>query len=142
MNLKKYLEKLQILDIEIKIKEEHIKELRRILDALQTTVKNETYSDLKQRRLTEVKEIISDFEYKFIQDVKLKLETKKLILDMIEKVENTEYRIILELKYVNQKTWEQIAEMMNYSVRNMYYIQKKALKQFADIVNSENRDNT
>jgi len=27
-------------------------------------------------------------------------------------------------------------------VRNMYYIQKKALKQFADIVNSENRDNT
>ena len=138
MNLKEYLEKLQILDIEIKIKEEHIKELRRILDALQTTVKNETYSDLKQRRLTEVKEIISDFEYKFIQDVKLKLETKKLILDMIEKVENTEYRIILELKYVNQKTWEQIAEMMNYSVRNMYYIQKKALKQFADIVNSEN----
>ena len=127
MELKKYLEKLQVLDIEIQAKEEHIKELRQILDALHTTVKNEIYSDLILRQLTEIKEIIADFEYKFLRDIKIKLETKRLILSVIEKVENPEYKIILELKYVNLKTWEQIAEITNYSVRNMHYIHNKAL---------------
>lgn len=130
-DLKEYLEKLKILDIEIKAKEIHISELRQILDALYAIVKNDRMSDLKDRQLNEVKEAIWDFEYQFISCIREKIETKRMILDALESVTNHEYRVILELKYVSLKTWEEIAEITNYSVRNMHYIHKKALKQFA-----------
>lgn len=132
MDLKKILEKLKVLDIEIKAKEYHIKELREIFDALYSTVKNDRMSDLTERHLIELKETIWDFEYQFIACIREKLETKQMILNAVENVKNREYRVILELKYVNLKTWEEIAEITNYSVRNMHYIHKKALEQFGE----------
>lgn len=55
--------------------------------------------------------------------VDLKAEIKK----MIDEVPNIEYRLILELRYLCFRSWEEIAVDMDYSIDNVFRIHRKAL---------------
>ena len=65
---------------------------------------------------------------------KIDVEIEKLntivseIYDIISHVEDDEFNAILTYRYLNYKSMEQIAELMNYSVRSTYYKHKKALE--------------
>jgi len=43
-------------------------------------------------------------------------------------VENTEYQILLEKRYLCFHTWEQIGVDMGYNVRHLYRIHEEALE--------------
>lgn len=45
----------------------------------------------------------------------------------VSEVEHKEYRILLELRYLTYKTWEEIALDMNYSLRHIMRMHEKAL---------------
>lgn len=55
------------------------------------------------------------------------LSVKQEILDAIWTVEDSTYRVLLTERYVNLKTWEQIAVEMNYSYMQVCRIHGKAL---------------
>jgi tRNA(Met) C34 N-acetyltransferase TmcA len=46
----------------------------------------------------------------------------------IAQVANKEYRILLEMRYLTYKTWDEIAQGMNYSQRHIVRIHVKALQ--------------
>lgn len=52
---------------------------------------------------------------------------KRQVIDAIDAVEDMRYRRLLELRYRNYLTWEQIADDMHYDVRNVYKLHGKAL---------------
>ena len=52
---------------------------------------------------------------------------KRQAIAAIDAVEDARYRELLELYYIDGKTWEQVAEAMNYSVRNVTMLHGKAL---------------
>ena len=56
--------------------------------------------------------------------VDLKVEIKKII----DRVENIECRLILELRYLCFRSWEEIAVEMDYSIDNVFRIHRKALE--------------
>lgn len=56
----------------------------------------------------------------------------RIILKEIEEMDSGIEQNILLLKYINGYTWEQICEMMNYSLRQVYYIHKHALQHFGN----------
>lgn len=70
---------------------------------------------------------IIDLETEINEDICKLVDTKKDIVHKIKDVENTEYQTLLELRYLNFKTWEQIAVEMNYELRWLYRIHNKAL---------------
>ena len=47
---------------------------------------------------------------------------------MIKQVGNFECQILLELRYLNLKTWAKIASEMGYSLQHIFKIHRKALK--------------
>lgn len=49
------------------------------------------------------------------------------ISDTIDSVERSEYRALLRYYYIAGMTWEQVADAMNYSFRNIHYLHDKAL---------------
>ena len=53
---------------------------------------------------------------------------KREINACIEAVEDMRYRRLLELRYRNYYTWEQIADEMNYEVRWVYALHGEALR--------------
>ena len=48
----------------------------------------------------------------------------------IDKLENTNERAVLRLRYILNQTWEEIAEKMGYSLMNIHRVHKKALENF------------
>lgn len=59
-------------------------------------------------------------------DVLVHLE--KEIMSIIKKINNLEQQILLELRYLYFKTWEQIDVDMRYSIQNAYKVYDRALE--------------
>lgn len=51
----------------------------------------------------------------------------------IAKIENRDYRLLLELRYLNFNPWHIIAWKMSYNERHVYKLHNKALKKYAEI---------
>ena len=88
--------------------------------------------------------IENNTEKKFIRVVHYSLETinkieelydvKMEIQQAIYKVDNHTYRTLLLARYINFKTWEQIAEDMGYEVRQIHRIHGNALVNLKDVI--------
>jgi len=61
---------------------------------------------------------------------KIRLEVEKAI----SSIENTEYQYILRARYIENKTWRQIAAEMFFSERNVKYLHVKALDEMQIIL--------
>ena len=77
----------------------------------------------KINKILEVQEIIKkkDFELKTFQ-ANLYLEINRLT--------NTNEKILLQARYILNETWEQIAERLGYSVTQTHRIHRNALENF------------
>ena len=71
---------------------------------------------------------IIDLQNEISDDIVLLLAVKREIIDLLKKVDNINYRIILEERYLCYKTWEEIAIHLNYSVQHIYRLHNEALK--------------
>lgn len=70
---------------------------------------------------------IIDLEYEIDTDIDRLVDLKREINQAINSVKQPEYNLLLELRYLNYKTWEEIAGIMNYSWRNVHYVHSRAL---------------
>ena len=71
---------------------------------------------------------IVDLQHEINDDIDRLGDLKREIITVIKSVDDPEYQILLELRYLCFKTWEQIAVEMNYRVRNLYNLHDEALK--------------
>jgi DNA-directed RNA polymerase specialized sigma subunit len=56
------------------------------------------------------------------------VDLKTEIMQVIKQMSDLELQTLLEQRYLNFKTWEQIAVDMGYNVRHLYRVHEKALK--------------
>ena len=55
---------------------------------------------------------------------------KKIVLEKLDKIENPLYKDILFLRYICFEKWEDIADILGYSRRSIFYKHKEAIKKF------------
>jgi DNA-directed RNA polymerase specialized sigma subunit len=72
-----------------------------------------------------------DLENEINADIDVLVNLKREIGTAIKSLDNADYRVLLELRYLCFKTWEEIAACMHYAIRNVHYIHGKALKEIA-----------
>ena len=70
---------------------------------------------------------IVDMEAEINADIDKLVDLKRLIMHTIKDVGSPEYQTLLELRYLNFKTWEEIASEMGYCANNVYKMHGKAL---------------
>lgn len=58
------------------------------------------------------------------------VDLKSNVFEQIAKIDNTDYRLILTLRYVNLKSFEEIAVLMNYTYRHIIRLHGNALRYF------------
>lgn len=129
MTAKEYLNQARSLNMEIKSKLEELHQLREKssyssnfseLGRVKSTPKNT--SNITVDKIVDLEKIINE-EIDILVDLKTKIHTA------INNLSDSCQRTVLTEYYLNGKTWEQVAEIVNYQNRNIYYIHGQALKQ-------------
>ena len=125
-----YLEQAYRIDQRINSKIEQVASLHNL-----ATKANSTLTDMPgspNRNIHRMEDIIVkivDLENDINQDIDMLVDLKTEIMQVIKKVDDLELQTLLEKRYLNFRTWEQIAVDMGYNVRHLYRMHDKALKE-------------
>lgn len=134
MTKKQYLRQGYKIRQEIKIQRDILNELENNLDNVRSfdyskdklqggPVQDDTVMIEKINRIIEVQEIIRE------KEAELKVLQANLYLE-IDRLSNTNEKILLRARYILNETWEQIAERLGYSVTQTHRIHRSALENF------------
>lgn len=77
---------------------------------------------------TDMADRVLSLETKINDQVRELVRLKRAAMDAIALVDDSRYREVLELYYIDGYTWEQVAERMGYDVRWVYRLHGRALK--------------
>lgn len=76
---------------------------------------------------------IADLDARIINDINILMDTRALLYQEINDLPNAELSTILEMRYLNHFTWEDIASAIHTSTRNVHNKHGRALQLFAEI---------
>ena len=126
---KKYLSQAFGLNQRIESKLGQIEDLHDL--ATKATV---TYSDMPKSpnrdgsRMEDAIIKIIDLEHEINRDIDRLVDLKNAARVSINAMTSPEERLVLELRYLCYKTWEDIAVELGYQLRNIYVLHGRALK--------------
>lgn len=128
MSIKEYLSQAYRIDQRINSKLEQIKNLRDLATKATSTLSDMGGSNSKNKQHMEsviVKMI--DLENEIDNDIDMLIDLKRDIISVITQIKNPEYQTLLELRYLCFRTWEQIAVEMDYDLRYIHKLHRRAL---------------
>lgn len=77
---------------------------------------------------------IVDLQDEINHDVDTLVDIKLEIMHVIKAVENVDCQLLLEMRYLCYRSWEQIAVDMDYSIDNVFKVHRRALQLVRDIL--------
>ena len=129
MKAKEYLSQAYRLDQRIDAKIEQVMSLRNLAAKATSTLSDAMPSGTRNiHRMEDIIMRIIDLENEINADIDDLVALKHEIVKVIKSVPNLEYQILLELRYLCFKPWEQIAVEMGYGIDNVFRLHQKALK--------------
>lgn len=123
-----YLKQAKRLDDIINLKIEQLSDLKlqsTAISSLHDTEKVKT--SLNPNKLSGLVAKMVDLENEINAEIDKLYSLKNDIMHSINLIDNKDYQVLLNLRYLNFLTWEEIAAKMGYSVRWIYKIHKKAI---------------
>jgi len=127
LNVKNYLRQARRLNDIINAKFEQIEKLREMATNITSQISAEPGGSNVPDKLAEVVAKIADMEDGLLSDIDRLLELKREIADTINNLEDGDYKLLLTLRYLNFKSWEEIAVEMNFSYKWIHIIHNRAL---------------
>lgn len=65
------------------------------------------------------------------------VELKEQARTLIHRLTDERYKTVLTEYYLNHKTWEQVADCMNYDLRYVYKVHGRALQAFSEVLKED-----
>lgn len=128
---KEYLSQALWINKRIDSKLEQASSLRSLAMKVTTTFgEDKVMSNRKQSPQEEVLVKLIDLENEINEDIDKFIDFKRKLAKEISVLENENYKLVLELRYIALMKWEDIAETMDYDLRWVYRIHGKAIKEF------------
>ena len=133
-----YLRRARVLNLRIDAGFERIQQLRALAERRTSIYGREHVGGgaATDGRMDVVARIV-DAERALDAQIDRMLELKEEIAGVIARVPDERMRGLLELRYLNGRTWEEVAEQMNYTTRNIYNLHSAALKVVALLIPRE-----
>ena len=123
MTAKEYLEQYLDANREINAKLDEIQNWRELATKTTRTFEGdetETTASLVAKIVDQDREV--DRQIDKLVEIRQEIET------LIHSLQDHRYRDVLQLRYINGKTWREVAEQLHYSDRNITYLHEKALQ--------------
>lgn len=138
MTAKEYLNQAYYVDKEITAKIEEIEKLNALATKATTTFSDMPGSpnrDIHKNEKLLVK--IIDLENEITDRIDYLIDLKRDIYSVINQVKNPDYKLLLEMRYLCFKKWEEIAIDMHLDLSWIYKIHKRALEAAYSEIGSE-----
>lgn len=135
MNAKEYLSQAMSLDKMIDNKLEQLESLKRLSMKVTSTLQQDKVSGgnhVKSPMENAIVKVI-DLRDEINDDIDRLVDLKKEILQTIHQVADLNYQLLLEMRYINGKTWDDVALALNYNSRSVFKIHGRALKEIEQI---------
>ena len=130
MKAKDYLSQAYKLNHRIDCKLRQTENLRDLATRATASIHAERVSGTKQRSPMENAIVkLIDLEHEINSDIDRLVDMKREIAVVISKLSSPSHKILLELRYLEGKTWDEIAKAMDYDLRWIYRLHGKALKE-------------
>lgn len=132
MNAKEYLSQAVWLDRMIDSKLEQLEMLKSLAMKVTSSFTKEKISggNIEKSKMESTMVKVIDLEHEINADIDRLVNLKKDIQDTINKMDDINQQLLLELRYLGGKGWDEIAASMGYDPRTVYRIHGKALKEF------------
>lgn len=132
---KQFLRQIRRLDNAINAKLERIHELQ----SLTTKITSVLSDDKIQGTQTPDKMAalickIVDFEAEINADIDKLIDMQQLAYKLIDQLTDSDYQLILMQRYLNYRTWEQIAVELNHTFQWTHVLHKRALIEFEKLL--------
>lgn len=135
---KKYLQQIRLYDSRITTKLEELQHLKGMVLRITPTLKDDVVSSGgAQDKLGDAVAKIVDLEAEINRDIDRYVNAKQEISATLDKLTNPDQLKVLHMRYVQYKTWEQIAYEMNMTYRNVCYIHGKGLQAVDEIIKQD-----
>lgn len=129
MATKEYLSRYRWQNDSINAKLEQVAELRRKAQTVCSGISDGTHSSTPRDRIGEITARIVDLEREINEDIDRSIDLQREIRAAIATVPDERLRHLLELRYINCLTLEEIARRMDYSYKQICRLHGKALLQ-------------
>lgn len=138
MEPKKYLQQIRLYDSRINTKLEELHHLKEMVLRITPTLKDDVVSGGggSQDKLADAVTKIVDLEDEVNRDIDRYVNAKQEISGTLEKISDPDQLQVLHKRYVQYKTWEQIAWETGFSYRWVCNLHGKALQEIEKILKS------
>lgn len=132
---KRYLQQIRRLDTKINRDIEELHRLKAMVTKITPTLKQDVVSGGgTQDKLAEDMSKIIDFEEEINREIDCFVDARKAVTATIDKVEDARLHTVLNMRYVQFKTWEQIACYMGRSYQWVCKLHGTALQVVEKII--------
>lgn len=138
MDIKEYLMQCGLLSNECEYLKQRISELRELKDGIRAFFVKEIVAKRIDDKLSEAIAEIDALENIYVQKIVELLHIKHNYHILIDQIHDRRLRQLLELKYIDMLSWEEVADKMYYSVRNCHNLHTLALAQLQNIWQQNN----
>ena len=130
MTAKEYLGQAYRIDQRINSKLEQVASLRALATKATSTLSDTLQGGSRNVQAMEATIVkIVDLENEINEDIDTLVDLKREIVGVIKHIQNPEYQTLLELRYLCFYSWEKVAVEMEYDLRYMHKLHRKALEQ-------------
>ena len=131
MNAKEYLNQARVLDRRINITLERVSQLRSLTQRITPAYDGEVVSHT--RNVTSLQDTIVRLLNSTIDTL---VDLKTEISGVLKQIHDPDCRLLLEMRYLAFKSWEEISEIMHLHIRSTYKMHGRALKAVEEIINA------
>lgn len=124
-----FMEQAYWCDVRIAVKRERIESLRKLAESITIELKSDVCCGTGEPRLMEncvcsVVDLQSEIESEVKELVELQRAVSYAIKDLVD---DKTLQTVLELRYLNLTSWEEVSQQMGYARRWVYRLHKKSL---------------
>ena len=129
MNAKDFMMRGINLERRVETIKEQIEHYKALVNDCSVTYSDSPKSTASNYKLEDCTQKIMDLEEELCSAMADLVDVTCKIARAIQKLDNHDYQDLLVMRYVLGKTWEKIAEDMNYELRYIHKLHGKALRE-------------
>ena len=143
MTAKEYLNQAKTLDQRINVKLDRVSRLRAMTHKITASLDGEQVS--RTRNVTSLEDAIirlMEEEESLNAAIDRLVDLKREVSGVLKQIDDTDCQLLLELRYLCYRSWEEIAEVMHMHIRTVYKVHGRALlKVEAILQNADFKEN-
>ena len=139
MEAKEYLESYRLIQTRINVLRAEIERLRAEAESVSINLDGMPRGTATEDKMSRIVAEMTDLESTFTEELSGLYMKRMRIITQLGRLKNYKHQRLLQLRYIDCKSWEHIAVDMDITWRHCYRLHGSALQEFEEVMNEQKR---